>query len=349
MQPVSCAQGPELCNWLMSPVSPDDADLLWRGLVAGHSDLAERSARFGHGVYGADPMTHTSQKRVSLRAFWCALLVGLTLAGRGWCEARQSAEDLIKFLTYQSGRPGKELLLLAGCGLSGAGREDRRVETELIGLGASAVTPLEAAFDSLQAFGNESPFFPGHSWLMNAYAHIKGASACPRLWRMLSNPKTVSLESDLDSALAVALGLTSYVSDFSGMVSHAQPCEVFEPRDALDNLILACLRAEIRPGKRRGTVALGYRFELPGHWSLPRDRPEGTDAGIAVHTGPGERSLSPEIDTVFKDSSGNDCGKHHIRFFTRPSFIRLYLVDDADLPGLVRLISSCATEPGRGK
>lgn len=284
-----------------------------------------------------------------LRSFWCPLLVGLILVDSGWCQRGQSAEDLIEFLTYQSGRPGKELLLLAGCGLSGANREDRQVESALIGLGASAVAPLEGAFDSLEEFGEESPFFPGHSWLMNAYAHIKGPSACPRLWRMLSNRKTVPLESDIDSALAVALGLTSYVSDFSGMVSHAQGCQVFEPRDALDNLVLDCLQAGIRPGKRRGAVAVGYRFEIAGPWSPPRDRPEGTDAGIVVHMGPGELLLRPEIDTIFKDSAGNDCGKHHIRFFTTPSFFHLYLVDDPDLPGLVRLISSCANAPVQGK
>jgi len=277
--------------------------------------------------------------QAAFRIFACPFLLGLALAGRGWGQARhnQSAEDLVKFFTHP-----KPFGLGATGGNACAPTDDKYFEAEaaLIGAGESAVAPLEAALDSLKETGTDSPYFVGAAWLMNAYARIKGRTACPRLWGILSNREAVRLLwIDVDRAAAVGLGLTSYVSRLGGETSHTYICGFPEPRDVLDSLILTCMRESLGSG-----VAVGYRFEIEGTWSKPRE------PGIPASSTPNIPSnfMRPEIDTVFTDGGGNDCGKHRIRFLAlRELPPRHYLVDDADLSGLVELISACATEPGR--
>lgn len=312
-------------------------------------------------------------------------LVGLMLTGRGWGQApKQSADDLVGFLTYQSGGRTRPIVVATSCGQTAEDREDREAEKTLISLGPLAVPSLEAALDSIEALGSQSAFAYNSAWLTNAYAHIRGPRAYPRLSRMLPNPKLTGFEGNFDSALAVALGLTSYVSDFGGTatvfgerVTRRPPCLGPEPRDALDDLILAWenddvgwlekrlgpsskaslksmiegktwegLRAELWPGGPHGGVAMGYQFEVAGSWSQPRDRPEGKSVGVADS---GPFHANPEIDTLFKNSVGNDCGRHRIRFLTTQDFFNLYLIDDADLGSLLRLISSCAAAPDQAK
>jgi len=314
------------------------------------------------------------------------LVLVIILVGRGWCQApKQSGEELIQFLTYQSGRLGRPDPTVASdssgrCALTQADQDNRAAYDALIRLGPVAVGPLESALDSLAEFAERSPFWLGRSWLMSAYAHIARRAAFPRLRRMLSTPTMVNptIELDLDSAVAVSLRLTSYISDFGEIFNRKQSCHIFyEPRDALDKLIFAWerndarlfreslgprsmealnsmlahktwegVRAELWPGAQRGDVALGYRFEIASSWSQPWDRPawKEVDVDSIIHV-----PVSPEINTVFKNSEGNDCGKYQVKFLTTQDQFELYRVDNTDLTDLLRIIASCATTMDQGK
>jgi hypothetical protein len=329
-------------------------------------------------------MTLISRKLIRVGARTSLLLLGLMLTDRAWCQPpKQSAEELIRFLTHQA--PGQtQAAEPVGCGDTKEKQDDREGEEALVGLGASAVPALEVAFDSIQALGEESHFAFDDAWLMNAYARIMGRAAYPRLLRLLHNPKLAWSEGDLDSAMAVALGLTFYVSDMGGTITAAtvrrRPyCAGPRPTDPLNDLILAWetddvrlleeslgprakaalisllagktwegLRAEIWPGPPPRGVAVGYEMESWGVWSESREGPGGTDVGDVLKSGEhdmGLKIMSAEINAVFKNGSGNDCGRRSIKFRTTRNFFHLYLVDDPDLAGLLRLISSCATAP----
>jgi hypothetical protein len=271
---------------------------------------------------------------------------------------QRSPSELIRYLTWQSDRPGREDLAASSnaCGtLEREGQEDRPAIRALVGFGASAIPDLEAAFDVIEARGLGSGF-AGHEWpLFRAYAEIKGPAAYPRLRKMIRSPQfdfpLVTVRAGLDSAIALSFGLTSYVS------AVRTPAKTFnclgdKPQDILDQLILAWerddrtwleqqlgpnavatlssllngrtwadMRGQLWPGKSNPGAAVGYRFQAA---VPPAQRP------------PGPPSI--EINTLFKSAVGSDCGSYRVRFYT-PT----YLVDNQDLEGLLRLIASCAT------
>src|SRR5580700_9273428 len=185
---------------------------------------------------------------------------------------QRSASDLIRYLTYQSDRPDKhgvkadEITGLFSCGPAlGEDRDDRALTRSIVRLGASAVPAVEDALDSFEARGEKSEVAFKAGWLLLAYASIQGPAAVPRLRRLHDKPGFENYAFRLDKAVALALGLTSYVSPLrsfhlcstndSGATSESRaPCvapsrEVpmhnircdrgDEPRDALDRLILA--------------------------------------------------------------------------------------------------------------
>ena len=184
----------------------------------------------------------------------------------------KSPSDLIKYLTYQSDRPHMHGTGPAStCSSDSAKyRDDRAITKLLVGWGSLAVPAIEDALDSFEARGEESKVASKLDWLLLAYARIKGPAAFPRLRRMYNRRLSVyaadSYENDLDRSVALALGLTSYVSARVGRQALRQcaldtarslsrtPCvapwrqipllaincnRVDEPRDALDRLILA--------------------------------------------------------------------------------------------------------------
>jgi len=251
-------------------------------------------------------------------------------------------------------------------------------------VGASAVPALEVAFDSIEALGERSPFAFHDSQLMNAYARIRGPAAYPRLLGMLQNRRLTGSEEELDSAIATALNLSSYVSDMRGTIpvfgqhtGRRERCAPPGTTDPLNDLILAWetddvrlleaslgpsaiaslksmlagktwegLRAEIWPEPPSRGVAMGFELRDSGTWSPPGDGPDGIGAANngSEHT-MGLEIMSAEINALFKDGSGNICGKRRIRFRTTGRFIPMVVIDDPDLGGLLRLISSCATVP----
>ena len=277
---------------------------------------------------------------------------------------RQSPAELIRFLTYQSGRPQGLRGIVFSCGSSIAQyREDHPVAEALVKMGGSAIPDLEAALDSIEARGGKSEFAFNSGWLLDAYARIKGPAAFPRLRTMFSNPQLTLFRSALEHAMALSLGITSYVSDSGELTEMASCSGMFGPKNLLDQLILAWekndrhwveaslgpsaknalssmlknttwpdLRAKLWRGKF-GDVAVGYAFMTQGWWLGPDEPTE-----IRLERTP----ANPEIETAFKSKAGSDCGQYRIKFLLTKEYYFKYLVDNPDLEALLRAIATCA-------
>lgn len=303
-----------------------------------------------------------------------ALTLWLLTAGDGKSQAiSQSASDLVRFLTYQSDRPGKFELM---AGLEGCGHfdEDRTAARALVSLGRSASPELERALTSLDENGEESAFSVNGAWLLEAYASIEGPHALPRLLQMVANPRLRFLEMGLDNSVAVSLSLTSYVSGTRGTERIFRCQGSVGPRDALDQLVLGWLKNDrawferslgpdgtralnhllagkdwtdlhgtLWPPRAEFPVALGYRFQRDNVWLKSGDISE--DHGVP--NGFLGDITAPELNVDFTDRVGKDCGKHSVRFVAdgpAGGGATKYLVDDSDLAGLLRVITSCLTK-----
>jgi len=298
----------------------------------------------------------------------------------------ESAADLIRYLTYQSGRQGRaQREALFECSMMmEAARQDRSAANSLVKLGMSAVPEIERAFASMEKLGPQSPFLFNGSWLLIAYAKILGAAAYPRLQRMTGNPRLGEYEYFLDDSLAVSLGLTSFVNGLGEGYGTGVTCGGKEPRDGLDRFILAWekndrasfeaslgpkgkaslrsliqgrtwarMRGEFWHGGAGRGVAVGYRFQTEGTWAEPG---ENLDEALALARAKLDKSrlpLNPDLDTLFKNRSGEACGSQRVQFLTSEDslfhLLPVYLVDSSELGDLLRTISACATGGGRGR
>jgi len=185
----------------------------------------------------------------------------------------KSPAELIKYLTYQSGRLDMFGTLHSGvfsCGPALADdRGNRALTKSLVNFGPAALPDLEGALDSFEARGPDSEVALEVRWLLLAYARLRGPAAYPRLHRMYSNPRVISYSGDLDGSVALAFGFTSYLSALNAAqmyeyhdcvgeeASHTlgkAPCEARQteqpmryihcdrgdwPRDSLDRLVSA--------------------------------------------------------------------------------------------------------------
>ena len=259
-------------------------------------------------------------------------------------------------------------------GLFGCGQVTADVEaaTALARLGDSAIPEIEKALNAMENRGGPRGY--GSMWVQLAYARIKGPSAYPRLRRLEDDSKEAFERDNLDSAIALSLALTSYVSNSRLPIRNISCTRGPEPRDAVDQLILgwerndrswlerslgprartalkallqgktwAAMRSELWSAKPDDRVAVGYRFNIPGHWSEPAHTLEQQPAS-RDNT---RISLKDEfnIDTVLTDSSGTDCGTRPVALLkSRTSAVgrEKYLIDNSNLGDLLRLISSCA-------
>jgi len=251
---------------------------------------------------------------------------------------------------------------------------NRAAANSLVALGSKAMGDLDMAFDEIERRGEESPLARNAKWLLLAYATIRGPESYQRLRAMIDNPRLRFLDRDLDNSLAVALGLTSYVS--AARLDYPFVC-CEEPRQSLDRLILAWMqgdrlsmegelgssarlalglllanrswpdmRAEVWQGVPGPESAVGFRFENPGDWSRPEDTLDKAlrDRRRTVHLD--KIPKQPRLVTEFVDRAGNDCTRLEIRFVEVPtdrgSILVKYVVDERDLEGLLRTISRCA-------
>jgi hypothetical protein len=222
----------------------------------------------------------------------------------------------------------------------------------------------------LKKDGEDSPYFSG--WFLFAYARAQGPAAASRLVRMFRSPKLDSLQISLDRAIALSLGLTSYVS--SGRESGQMiVCRRQEPKDALDEFLWALERGdrlefesslgpeariavdrllegksweavhqELWPALPRGQNGVGYRFDIRGRWSQPAETlEENRDDGDDPLTEP-----EVALESQFKTSSGKSCAKLLVGFKKVIQFGRArYLVDNTNLNDLISSIGVCFTQP----
>ena len=106
------------------------------------------------------------------------------------------------------------------------------------------------------------------------------------------------------------------------------------------------IRKRFWTGRPSGRVAVGYRFETPGPWSEPDETLEERDYGeLAVPE-------NPQINVLFKDRTGKDCGQHLVIFRRNQMLLTReggqqeaslpYLIDNSELGDILRLIGACA-------
>lgn len=276
------------------------------------------------------------------------------------------ARALIDFLTYQSeDRRGKPIVYT-----SGLGHADRDATRALVLLGREATPELERALDFIEQEAPEARAFVGAENLLAAYARIEGGAAKLRLLRMMENPRLIEIRINLDDAIALSMGLTSYVSDARPLESTISSGRDGEPRDPLDQVIMAlaagnrpllesalgetgrlalvALKSSIPKFHRpfgSASVAVGYRFDGGGHWAEPKVTvdPKNT-SGHPLLTSQTEFRLN----TVFTDRFGANCGKQEVAFAVLPRsatepHVR-YLVDDPNLGEILETIARCAAQ-----
>jgi len=307
---------------------------------------------------------------------WTVLLVSaiLLLPSDVASQAKEEpSAPLISFLTNQSDRPDKESLEI---GLFSCGQVTANLAAaqRLAGLGESAISSIERELDVIEQDAGRRRY--GSRWLELAYARIRGRAAYPRLRRIEGDAMQGLGRPNLDDAIALSLCLTSYVSDSRSGIRRFRCARSPEPRDALDQLILAwekndrsmldaslsprargaltallkastweAMRSEHWRGKSGDALAVGYRFGISGRWAEP-------DETLEQERRPGDAAVLSQqrdfrLDTFFKDKSGEDCGKHSVSFVTSTVGAEKespgYLVDNSDLGDLLGTIASCAT------
>ncbi len=281
----------------------------------------------------------------------------------------QTPASLVRFLMYESRQPKNPMTDIgASCGIDEDGREDRKAVKALVEMENRAVPALEQAFKSMEA--GEKYLVPNAHWLFYAYAKIRGPVSFPRLWKMAGNPNLEKLQLTLDDSIALALDLTSYVSSYRNLVRVFR-CRVKQPRDGLDQLILAWekddrlwlettlgpkarraldsllrettwedMRKKIWPTQSKTDVGVGYRFDISHIWSEPQ-------AFLEDYRDVSESE--PAIDTRFMGRSGGACGHVRLKFVKAvasvPPGYQAYLVNNSNLEELLHLISACAAMP----
>ena len=308
---------------------------------------------------------------IVLPAIWS--LIASNVLGQ---TRERTPAELIGLLTYQSGRDADPDIAAFTCGtLVREATANRAIARSLAMLGSAALPDIEAALSSVRQRGQQSEFWIGSDWLLFAYAKISGPKAYPQLRMMIEDPPSQSLGHALDVGIAISLGLTSYVSS-TGLPTDVL-CRAQEPRDSLDRVILAwdsgdrptlernlgpngkvaleellkgkswaALRAEFGLGSYLGSMAVGYRLKTVNRWSESEETLEQPRATVDFAKDP----LDPELDTLFTDSSGLDCGSHRVRFVTprrTAAPAPPYLIDNRDLRDLLGRISSCALRGAR--
>jgi len=301
------------------------------------------------------------------------LALSLTLFGGllNGQSAGKSPSELVELIS----RPDPYLEAgFVGCGVSLWEERQRAYAAQLTQKGSAAITQLERVFDSLQTRGTESPYFSSASWFFFAYASMLGPTANERLRDMIADPKLVRRQISLERALALSIGLTSYLSSLRKYpVSVFDVCRRGEPRDPLDEFIeafeqgdLSRLKPVLGPSAMatfgrmlgdqswtdfhreiwhvppEGESAVGYSFEVRGRWSEPEIVLEGPSR---ISRNDGDAPLLAEdfsLVTRFKTGSGNDCGNYSVDFHAVHVGVEVrYQVNNSNLDGLVRLINSC--------
>jgi len=279
---------------------------------------------------------------------------------------RLSPSQLVKFVTYQD--RSEDFDPTFECIASGPTKRDREAIERLVSLGERSVPAIEAEFGVISKKGANARYSPNTTLLLGAYARIRGARAFPRLRAMELGRDFSFATVSLDGSIAVALGLTSYVSIAQPPLRVLVACEGPQPRYALDQMIAAWQRGDrlwfetslgetaaraiaekddeewqaFRRSLWRDTpnAAIGYKFQVPGNLSEP------SIPANLTRVPNEEKNL--DRDTAFYDRNGGSCG-HMTMSFVRgatpqpPGYLG-YVVDNPNITDVLQLISACARQ-----
>ena len=156
------------------------------------------------------------------------ILIGSDAKGQ---LSTKSVTELSASLTSTEQQQNK--LGVVSCGVTQEVLRKRSVARELASRGEAALPELDRVLESIERDGEDSQFFDSSGWFLFAYARAQGPASVSRLMRMIRSPKLDSLHISLDRAMALSLGLTSYVS--SGReAGRLIICRRQESKDALE-------------------------------------------------------------------------------------------------------------------
>jgi hypothetical protein len=236
-------------------------------------------------------------------------------------------------------------------------------------LGERSVPGLEEEFGAISKKGENARDSKNTAQLLYAYARIRGARAFPLLRDMDLSQRFSFATVSLDGAIAVALGLTSYLPISRPSLRVLVECQGQQPRNALDQMIVAWERGdrlwfETSLGETAAhavavnddddwqafrrtfwqdapNAAIGYKFQVPGNLSEPSMR-----TPIQARVPNGKEKF--DLDTAFYDRNGRNCGHMMIEFIQSatpkpPGYLR-YAVDNSNIAGVLQLISACARQ-----
>lgn len=298
-----------------------------------------------------------------------AVVLGGLIVGDLPSHAQQSPAELIDFLAYRSDRPDKAFVE-QGSFSCGGFNADLAAAKSLLKFGADADSQLEKEIALIE----DGVWNRGAGWLLLVYANLTKQSGYNRLIRMKRNSKLAVSQNQLDDALAVSLSLTDYVSS-SETLGRQYRCRPEEPRDALNQLILAWLRndREWLEGSLSPQAVEAFRSAIGSQtWSQFRSSllPHGADSAaigyrfrddqwasspyltLSEHKSPltSARAATPmTLISDFRTRAGTSCGDYQLTFVKdrlgSNQRHNQYLVDNADLVELLTLVSRCAITP----
>jgi hypothetical protein len=279
---------------------------------------------------------------------------------------RLSPSQLVKLVTYQNRAEDFDGTL--NCVATGPAKRDQEAIERLVSLGERSVSALEEEFGAISKKGDNAQYSKNTALLLYAYARIRGARAFPLLRDMDLSQRFSFAAVPLDGAIAVALGLTSYLSIAHPSLRVLVECQGQQPRDALDQMVVAWERGDLlwfetglgETAARAVAVndedwqafrrtfwrdapnaAIGYKFQVPGNLSEPSMR-----TPIQARVPNGEEKF--DVDTAFYDRNGRNCGHMMIEFIQSatpkpPGYLR-YAVDNSNIADVLQLISACARQ-----
>ncbi len=279
-----------------------------------------------------------------LLSLW-SLTVAAVILGAPVCRADdRTAAELLDFLLHRD-----RSLLDTGLFTCGMEEPDRSATSALHRLGESAVAPIET---TLQRQITKRTHYRRLFWIASVYASLRREDALP----LLSQLEDVAQN---DSIRAIALDLTSYVSEQRPALLSISCVRGMQPRDALDRVILGWLKGDWRwlatgleasanegariptqAGDKAETRAFGYRFEGDHNWATPA-LPLG---GAEFRSPPFEKQEQFAIPTRFVDRLGAPCGAVtvHFRRNPTPEYGTPYLLEQRSLQPLLEIIAACA-------
>lgn len=256
----------------------------------------------------------------------------------GLCQSpARLPRELIDFLNHKEyARPDSVARVgLFTCGQSNA---DRTAAEELVAHGEKAIPELEKEFRENRALGM------GSSWIQLAYAQLRGRAAYAELFQIGVDSRQDPESHSNTHAIAIALGITSFVSSrhVTGRVFRCGGSD--EPHYALDRLIAGWLRMD------RDAVlsALAPDTKAEFEKRVPSRKWPKWAHGIWQGNPPDWTAVGYQLgDQVqLKSYDGQPCDNIQVKFIPRsPDENGRYLghaIETDDLNALLRSVSACA-------